>query len=104
MGGNGLFVTTSADGADGDCCDQPRTGEVSAYNLFYHQALLDGASLAAAGQPAAAANRTASAAALRSAVNAHLHGFGYANSSPPPGEFGGLASTSDGLWEVVGQK
>ncbi|MHA6765478.1 alpha-L-rhamnosidase-related protein [Streptacidiphilus sp. PAMC 29251] len=74
LDGNGLFVSNAADGADWDYYDQPKTGEVSAYNLLYYQALLDGASLAtAAGQPAAAANYTTAAGALKTAINAHLY-------------------------------
>lgn len=73
LDGNGLLVTTSADGADWDFYDGDKTGEVTAYNLLYYRALLDGAQLAtAAGQSAQAASYTQQAAALKSAVNARL--------------------------------
>ena len=74
---NGLFTTDSADGADWDYYDAPKTGEVSEYNILYYQTLLDGAVLAkAAGQPSAAATYTADAAALKTAINTHLYNSG----------------------------
>jgi len=70
---NGLFVTDSNDGADWDYYDGDKTGEVTEYNVLYYQALQDGAMLAAAaGQNAAAATYTKDAAALKTAINAHL--------------------------------
>jgi alpha-L-rhamnosidase len=70
---NGLFVTNSSDGSDWDYYDGAKTGEVTEYNLLYYKALLDGAVLAtAAGQSAQAASYTQEAAALRTAINAHL--------------------------------
>jgi alpha-L-rhamnosidase len=73
LDGNGLFVTNSADGADWDFYDSVKTGEVTAYNALYYKALLDGATLAAAvGQSTLAGTYTAQAAALRTAINAHL--------------------------------
>ncbi|MEE4544821.1 alpha-L-rhamnosidase C-terminal domain-containing protein [Streptomyces sp. V4-01] len=73
LDGNGLLATTGADGADWDFYDGDKTGEVTAYNLLYYRALLDGAQLATgAGQSAQAAAYTQQAAALKSAVNAHL--------------------------------
>jgi alpha-L-rhamnosidase len=71
---NGLLTTDSADGADWDYYDGNKTGEVTEYNLLYYKALQDGAILAtAAGDPSQAAAYTADAAALKSAINAHLH-------------------------------
>jgi alpha-L-rhamnosidase len=71
---NGLFVTDASDGADWDFYDGDKTGEVSAYNMLYYKTLLDGATLAtAAGQSSQAATYTANAAALKSAINAHLY-------------------------------
>ncbi|HEY0717741.1 MAG TPA: alpha-L-rhamnosidase C-terminal domain-containing protein [Streptosporangiaceae bacterium] len=70
---NGLFATDSSDGADWDYYDGDKTGEVTEYNILYYKALLDGAMLAtAAGQGAAAASYTQDAAALKTAINAHL--------------------------------
>lgn len=71
--GNGLLNTPSADGADWDFYDGNKSGEVTEYNLLYYKALLDGAQLATgAGQSAQAATYTQQAAALKSAINAHL--------------------------------
>jgi alpha-L-rhamnosidase len=70
---NGLFVTDTSDGSDWDFYDGQKTGEVTAYNVLYYKALLDGAALAtAAGQSAQAATYTQQAATLRTAINAHL--------------------------------
>lgn len=70
---NGLLSTTSDDGADWDFYDADKTGEVTEYNVLYYEALLDGAQLATgAGQTAQAATYTQQAAALKSAINAHL--------------------------------
>jgi alpha-L-rhamnosidase len=70
---NGLFVTDSSDGADWDYYDGDKTGEVTEYNILYYKALLDGAMLAtAAGQTAQASAYTQDAAALKTAINAHL--------------------------------
>ena len=70
---NGLFVTNSGDGADWDFYDGAKTGEVTEYNVLYYQALLDGATLAAAaGQTAQAGTYTQQAASLRTAINTHL--------------------------------
>jgi alpha-L-rhamnosidase len=70
---NGLLVTNSSDGSDWDYYDGAKTGEVTEYNLLYYKALLDGAMLAAAaGQSAQAASYTQQAAALKTAINAHL--------------------------------
>lgn len=70
---NGLLTTTNDDGADWDFYDGNKTGEVTAYNLLYYKALLDGAQLATgAGQGAQATAYTQQAAALKSAINAHL--------------------------------
>jgi alpha-L-rhamnosidase len=71
---DGLFVTTSADGADWDYYDSDKTGEVTEYNLLYYKALLDGAVLAtAAGNTSQAATYTQEAATLKTAINAHLY-------------------------------
>ena len=71
---NGLFVTNSSDGADWDYYDGAKTGEVTEYNLLYYKALEDGAILAsAAGDSSQAATYTADAAALKTAINAHLY-------------------------------
>lgn len=73
LDGNGLLTTTTADGADWDFYDGNKTGEVTAYNLLYYRALLDGAQLATgAGQTAQAATYTQQAAALKTAINARL--------------------------------
>jgi alpha-L-rhamnosidase len=70
---NGLLVTNSSDGADWDYYDGAKTGEVTEYNILYYKALLDGAMLAtAAGQTSQAATYTSDAAALKTAINAHL--------------------------------
>ncbi|MFI5066584.1 MAG: alpha-L-rhamnosidase C-terminal domain-containing protein, partial [Streptosporangiales bacterium] len=70
---NGLLVTNSSDGNDWDYYDGAKTGEVTEYNVLYYKALLDGAQLAiAAGQTAQAATYTQQAAALKTAINAHL--------------------------------
>jgi alpha-L-rhamnosidase len=70
---NGLFVTDSSDGADWDYYDGDKTGEVTEYNILYDKALLDGAMLATAvGQTAQASTYTQEAAALKTAINAHL--------------------------------
>ncbi|MFC1408629.1 alpha-L-rhamnosidase C-terminal domain-containing protein [Streptacidiphilus sp. N1-12] len=75
--GNGLLNTPSADGADWDFYDGNKSGEVTEYNVLYYQALLDGAQLASgAGQSAQAAAYTQQAAALKSAINAHLFNTG----------------------------
>lgn len=71
--GNGLLDTPAADGADWDFYDGSKSGEVTEYNVLYYQALLDGAQIATgAGQSAQAAAYTQQAAALKSAINAHL--------------------------------
>ena len=70
---HGLLVTNSSDGADWDFYDAGKTGEVTEYNMLYYKALLDGAMLAtAAGETAQAATYTTEAAALKTAINAHL--------------------------------
>jgi alpha-L-rhamnosidase len=74
---NGLLVTNSSDNADWDFYDPGKNGEVTAYNLLYYKALLDGATLAtAAGDSADAATYTSAAAALKTAINAHLFNSG----------------------------
>ena len=74
---NGLLVTNSADNADWDFYDSGKNGEVTEYNLLYYKALLDGALLAtAAGDSADATAYTNAAAALKSAINAHLYNSG----------------------------
>jgi len=71
---NGLLVTSSSDDADWDFYDPGKNGEVTAYNLLYYKALLDGATLAAAaGDTADASAYTSAAAALKTAINAHLY-------------------------------
>jgi alpha-L-rhamnosidase len=71
---NGLLVTNSSDNADWDFYDSGKNGEVTEYNVLYYQALLDGATLAsAAGDTSDAATYTNDAAALKSAINAHLY-------------------------------
>jgi alpha-L-rhamnosidase len=73
LDGNGLLAVNSGDGADWDFYDPDKTGEVTEYNVLYYQGLLDGAQIAtAAGQSAQAAAYTQQAAALKSAINAHL--------------------------------
>ncbi|WP_405589094.1 alpha-L-rhamnosidase C-terminal domain-containing protein [Streptomyces sp. NBC_01190] len=73
LDGNGLLTTTGDDGADWDFYDADKTGEVTEYNVLYYRALTDGAQLAtAAGQSAQAAAYTQQAAALKTAINAHL--------------------------------
>jgi len=70
---NGLLVTNASDGADWDYYDGAKTGEVTEYNILYYKALLDGAMLAtAAGRTSQAAAYTTEAAALKTAINAHL--------------------------------
>jgi len=70
---NGLLVTNSSDNADWDFYDPGKNGEVTAYNLLYYKALLDGAALAtAAGDTSDAATYTSDATALKSAINTHL--------------------------------
>jgi alpha-L-rhamnosidase len=70
---NGLFVTDGSDGADWDYYDGTKSGEVTEFNVLYYKALLDGAMLAtAAGQSAQASAYTQQAAALKTAINAHL--------------------------------
>jgi alpha-L-rhamnosidase len=70
---NGLIVTDGGTGADWDFYDGAKTGEVTAYNVLYYKALVDGASLAtAAGQTAQAATYTQRAGALRTAINTRL--------------------------------
>jgi alpha-L-rhamnosidase len=74
---NGLLVTNSSDNADWDFYDPGKNGEVTAYNLLYYKALLDGATLATgAGDSADAATYTSDAAALKTAINAHLYNSG----------------------------
>lgn len=71
--GNGLLGTPDSDGADWDFYDGNKSGEVTEYNLLYYKALLDGAQIATgAGQSAQATAYTQQAAALKSAINAHL--------------------------------
>jgi alpha-L-rhamnosidase len=71
---NGLFVTNSSDDDDWDYYDGGKDGEVTEYNLLYYKALLDGAILAtAAGNTSQAATYTSEAAALKTAINAHLY-------------------------------
>jgi len=90
---NGLFITNSSDGADWDYYDGAKTGEVTEYNLLYYKALEDGAILAsAAGDSSQAATYTADAAALKTAINAHLY-----NSST------GLYYLSNGNTTIVAQ-
>ncbi|MCU1529519.1 MAG: alpha-L-rhamnosidase [Frondihabitans sp.] len=70
---NGLFATTSADGADWDYYDGDKTGEVTAYNALYYQALIDGQHLeTAAGNPELAAHYAAQASTLKAKINATL--------------------------------
>jgi alpha-L-rhamnosidase len=77
LDGNGLLSTTGDDGADWDFYDPNKTGEVTEYNILYYKALLDGATLAtAAGNTSQAAAYTSQAAALRTAINAHLFNSG----------------------------
>ncbi len=75
---NGLMVTTNnGNNADWDFYDPGKNGEVTEYNLLYYKSLLDGATLAAAaGDSADAAGYTNAAAALKSAINAHLFNSG----------------------------
>jgi alpha-L-rhamnosidase len=72
---NGLMVTTnSGNNADWDFYDTGKNGEVTAYNLLYYKSLLDGATLATAvGDTTDASAYTNAAAALKSAINAHLY-------------------------------
>jgi alpha-L-rhamnosidase len=70
----GLFITNSDDGRDWDFYDPVKTGAVTAYNLLYYKALLDGATLAAAtGRSTTYAQQ---AATLKTAINAHLYNAG----------------------------
>lgn len=74
---NGLVSTGSGDNADWDFYDSGKNGEVTAYNVLYYKSLLDGAALAtAAGDSADAASYTDQAAALKTAINAHLYNSG----------------------------
>jgi alpha-L-rhamnosidase len=74
---NGLLVTNSSDNADWDFYDSGKNGEVTEYNLLYYKALLYGATLAsAAGDTTDSAAYTNEAAALKSAINAHLYNSG----------------------------
>lgn len=74
---NGLMVTSPGNGADWDFYDSSKSGEVTAYNLLYYKSLLDGATLAtAAGDSSDAATYTNAAAALKTAINAHLYNSG----------------------------
>lgn len=74
---NGLLATTSSDDADWDFYDNGKPGEVTEYNILYYKALLDGVTLAsAAGDSTDATAYTNEAAALKTAVNAHLYNAG----------------------------
>ncbi|HTJ66163.1 MAG TPA: alpha-L-rhamnosidase C-terminal domain-containing protein [Actinospica sp.] len=74
---NGLLTTNSSDNADWDFYDAGKNGEVTEYNVLYYEALLDGATLAnAAGDSSDAATYTSDAAALKTAINAHLYNSG----------------------------
>jgi alpha-L-rhamnosidase len=73
----GLITTTSSDDADWDFYDVGKPGEVTEYNMLYYKALLDGATMAtAAGATSQAATYTGEAAALKTAINAHLYNSG----------------------------
>ena len=70
-------VHRQRDDADWDFYDSGKNGEVTAYNVLYYKSLLDGAQLAtAAGDSADAATYTNRAAALKTAINAHLFNSG----------------------------
>ncbi|MFJ5269855.1 alpha-L-rhamnosidase C-terminal domain-containing protein [Streptomyces sp. NPDC088358] len=72
---DGLFSTRAGvDGADWDFYDSDKGGEVSAYNILYYKALLDGAALAtAAGDASQAAAYKADAEALQTLINERLY-------------------------------
>lgn len=77
LDGNGLIATGSGNNADWDFYDSGKNGEVTAYNVLYYKSLLDGATLAtASGDSADAAAYTNRAAALKTAINAHLYNSG----------------------------
>jgi alpha-L-rhamnosidase len=71
LNGQGLFVTTSADGSTWNL--ENLDGAETDVNALYYEALTDGATLAtAAGQAAQAAQYRTQAAALRTAINTNL--------------------------------
>jgi hypothetical protein len=73
LNSSGLLVTDTTDGLDWDWYDGNKTGAVSMYNMLYHLNLTEAAYLAGeAGQADLAAQYTAKAAALRTAINTHL--------------------------------
>jgi hypothetical protein len=68
-----LLVTNSSNGSDWHEYDGPLTGEVTAYNVLYYHALLEGAFLAqAAGHAGAAAGYQQQAEAVKAAINTNL--------------------------------
>ena len=68
-----LLVTNSANGLDWHPYDGPLTGEVTAYNVLYYHALLEGAFLAeAAGHPDLASGYEQQAAAVKAGINTKL--------------------------------
>ncbi|MGW3312409.1 alpha-L-rhamnosidase-related protein [Streptomyces sp. NPDC001073] len=75
LDGNGLLSTRAGvDGADWDFYDGDKGGEVSAYNILYYKALLDGAELAtAAGDTSQATAYRADAEALQKRINERLY-------------------------------
>jgi hypothetical protein len=70
---NGLISTNSSNGHDWDAYDQPKTGEVTAYNALYVHALTEAAYMARhLGDPSDAATWTAQAQAVKNAINTYL--------------------------------
>jgi alpha-L-rhamnosidase len=70
----GLLATNSQNGQDWDYYDGEKTGEVTAFNDIYYEALADGASMAdALGQRTEATHYRAEATLLRRSINHYLY-------------------------------
>ncbi len=84
----GLLVTNTQNGQDWDYYDGEKTGEVTAFNDIYYEALVNGASLAdALGQSGAAADYRSAATLVRSSINRYLYNsslgvYGMSNLEP----------------------
>jgi alpha-L-rhamnosidase len=86
--GRGLLVTNSENGQDWDYYDGEKTGEVTAFNDIYYEALVNGASLAQSlGQAAAAVDYRSAATLVRNSINRYLYNpslgvYGMSNLEP----------------------
>ena len=84
----GLLVTADQNGQDWDYYDGQKTGEVTAFNDIYYEALVNGASLAdALGQSEEATLYRSTATLVRSAINRYLYNpslgvYGMSNLEP----------------------